>query len=225
MTRPGSIVAALAIAAGAMAVGVPAVAQDLNLGALRSDDRHVLHVGVGVEDAMVASLGYGHVLSPLGHTLVLGGTLDVVSSHASDWRLRIGAVAPVASYGGWTVGAKTLGIVRNAANDMNTMTNLGVEASLFGGFYAERWFAAAEVGVDWAAATYIHHTDAYRRLVYADAQDGWYASTGGTLIYGVSGGYSFSNVDVVVRAGQRGDFSLATWLLPFYATVGVDVRF
>jgi hypothetical protein len=224
VTRSASFIAALAIAVGAVTICGPAAAQDLNFGALRSDDRHVLHMGVGVEDAVVASLGYGHVLSLMGRTSLLGGTLDVVPAHASDWRLRLGAVVPVTSHGGWTAGAKTLGILRNARNDMNRMTNLGVEMSLFGGFYAERWFAAADVGVDWATATYIRHTDAYRRLIYEDARDGWYSSTGAALVYGVSGGYSFSNVDIVVRAGQRRDFSFATWLLPFYATVGVDIR-
>lgn len=225
MTRPASSIAALAIAVAAVAICGPATAQDLNFGALRSDDRHVLHVGVGVEDAAVASLGYAHLLPLLGRTLVLGGSLDVVPAHASDWRLRFGTAAPFASGGGWMAGAKTLGILRNARNDMNRMTNLGVEASLFGGFYAERWFLAADAGVDWATATYIRHTDAYRRLVYEGARDGWYSSTGAALVYGLSGGYSFSNVDIVVRAGQRRDFSLATWLLPFYATVGVDIRF
>lgn len=222
--RPAPIIAALALAVGAVAICGPAAAQDLNFGALRSDDRHVFHMGVGVEDAMVASFGYGHLLPLLGRTFVLGGELDVVPVHVSDSRLRVGAVAPVASYGGWMAGAKVLGILRNASNDVNRMTNLGVEPSLFGGFYAKRWFLAAEAGVDWAPATYIHHTESYRRLVYEDARDGWYSSTGANLVYGVSGGYSFSNVDLVVRAGQRRDFRLATWLLPFYATLGVEVR-
>ena len=225
MTRPASTLAALAIAVGAVAVSSSAAAQDFNFGALRDSDRHILHVGVGMEDAVVASLGYGHVLSLMGRNVILGGTVDVVPVHASNWRLRFGTVFPVASYGGWMVGAKTLGIVRNARNDMNRMTNLGMETSLFGGFYAERWFLAAEAGVDWATATYILHTDTYRRLVYPDARDGWYSSTGAALVFGVSGGYSFSGVDLVVRAGQRRDFSLATWILPFYATIGADVRF
>jgi hypothetical protein len=81
---------------------------------------------------------------------------------------------------------------------------------------------------DWrlraGAATHIEHTDRYRQVVYADARDGWYSSPGATLAYGVFGGYSFTNVDVVVRAGQRRDFQLDTWMLPFYATAGVDAR-
>jgi len=224
VTRPAPTIAALALAVGAVAICGPAAAQDLNFGALRGDDRHVFHAGAGVEDAVVASFGYDYLLSLLGRTLVLGGELDVVPVHASDWRLRVGAVAPVTSYGGWMAGAKARGILRNASNEVNRMTNLGVETSLLGGFYAKRWFVAAEAGVDWATATYIHHTETYRRLVYEDARDGWYSSTGANLVYGVSGGYSFSSVDLVFRAGQRRDLRLATWLLPLYATVGVSVR-
>ena len=224
MTRAASI-AARALAAGAVALLGLAEAQDLNFGALRDDDRHVLRLGVGVEDAAVTSLGYDHLLPALGRTVALGARLDVVPVHASDWRLRMGAAAPLAQWGGWTVGATALGIARNSSTDLSRMTNLGVEASLWGGFYASRWFAAAGAGVDWAAATYIHNTSAYRTLVYDGARDGWYSSTGATLVYGVSGGLSFSNVDLVLRVGQRRDFDLATWLLPLYATVAVDIRF
>lgn len=224
MTRAGSMISALAATAVAVAVCAPAHAQDLNFGALRGKDRHVLHLGAGVEDAVVTSFGYRYVLPALGRTLVVGADLDVVPVRASDRRLRVGMVAPVARSGGWIAGAKALGILRSARNDVNRMTNVGLETALSGGFYATRWFLAAEAGADWAAATYIRHTGSYRRVVYDGARDGWYASTGATLVYGLSAGYSLSSVDLVLRAGQRRDLSFATWLIPFYATVGIDVR-
>ena len=228
MTRPAPIVrlltAALALALGSLAVCGPAAAQELNFGAVRPDQRHVLHLGAGVEDAAVVSLGYSRLLPVLARTLALTSELDLVPVHTADWRLRAGAAAPIASYGRWMAGGKALGIVRNASNAVNRMTNLGVETSAWVGFYDARWFVAAEAGVDWAAATYIKHTERYRQVVYADAKDGLYSSTGASVVYGVFGGYSFTSFDLVLSAGQRRDFQLDTWMLPFYATVGVNVR-
>ena len=95
-----------------------------------------------------------------------------------------------------------------------------------GGYYQRCWFIAAEFGVDWAITTHIAHSQFYRDTVYADAKDGWYANTGGEFYYGLLGGYSFPSVDIIVRAGQRRDLAKArASFLPFYATVGVNVRF
>jgi hypothetical protein len=199
-------------------------AQDLNFAAIGPDDRHLLRAGVGVEDALVVSGGYGHVVSLRGRALVLAGDLDVVPVHAADWRVRAGAAAPLLSRGRWTAGGEVRGVVRHAGNQVNTMTNAGLESALTGGFYDRRWHVAVEAGVDWAAATYIHHSERYRRLVYDGARDGWYASPGTTLVYGVAGGWSFRGFDVVARVGQRRDLELRTWLLPLYATLGVNVR-
>ena len=224
-------------AALALALAAPAAAQDLNYAALRPEQPHLLHAGVGVEDAAVASLGYAYLLPMLGRTFALTSMVDVVPVHAADWRLRTGLAAPLASWGGWTAGAaedpaaddpgagaKVLGIARGAKNEVNRMTNLGLETSATGGYYSPRWFVAAEAGVDWAAATYIAHTERYRTLVYSGARDGWYSTTGATLVYGLAGGYSFRDVDLVARAGQRRDLQLSAGMIPFSAGLAVEVR-
>ncbi len=220
MTRTARTMA-LAVA---RAAGGQAAAQDLNYGAIGPDQRHVVHLGAAAEDAAVGSLGYAYLLPWGGRTLALTSQLDVVPMHGSDWRLRTGAATSLARYGRWTAGGKVLGIARGAANDANRMTNVGLETSAFGGFYDSRWFLAAEAGLDWAAATYIEHTDRYRRVVYEGARDGWYSSTGTTMVYGLLGGYSFRNVDVIQRAGQRRDLRLDTWMLPLYAGIAVEMR-
>jgi hypothetical protein len=218
--------AALSFLVASAAAPRVAAGQAFDVAAIRPGQRHLLHVGAGVEDAAIVSLGYGYLVpSPL-RTVALTTELDVVPVHPSDWRLRAGVAAPaLAAAGRWGAGAKALGIARRAHDQVNTMTNAGVETSLTGGFYDARWFVAAEVGVDWAAATYIEHTARYRQTVYAGARDGWYASTGATVVYGLSGGYAFKNLDLVVRAGQRRDLHLDVWMVPFYAVVGVNVRF
>jgi len=219
-----SFLAALGAAVAAVAVSAPASAQELNFGAIQPGQHHVLHVGAGFEDAAVTSLGYSYLLPWRRGTVAFTTALDLVPVQPGDWRLRTGASAPLAAWGGWMVGGTALGIARGASNYVNSMTNVGVAASAWAGFHSRRWFVAADAGVDWAAATYIEHTDRYRRLVYADARDGWYSSTGATFVYGVTLGWSFTDVDLVLRAGQRTDVRLDTWLLPFFATVGVNIR-
>ncbi len=227
MTRPASRVRRALrhlAAALALAIGGAATAQELNFAALRPDEPHVVRAGIGLEDALVVTLGYGHVLSFRGRPLALTADVDMVPVHAADWRVRTGAVAPIASWGRWTAGAAVLGIVRNASNQVNTMTNVGAQTSLMGGFYDRRWFVAAEGGVDWATATYIRHSEQYRRLVYDGARDGWYSNAGASLVYGLSGGYSFRRFDLVARVGQRRDLELQTWLMPLYATLAINLR-
>jgi hypothetical protein len=222
MTRLARL-SALALAV-ALAAGGQAAAQDLNYGAIRPDQRHVIHLGVAAEDAVVGSVGYAYLVPWLGRRLALTSQFDNVPMHGSDWRLRTGVASPLAQYGRWMAGGKALGIARNAQNVANRMTNVGLETSAFGGFYDSSWFVAAEAGLDWAAATYIVHTDRYRRVVYEGARDGWYSSTGTTMVYGLFGGYSFRNVDVILRAGQRRDLRLNTWMIPFYAGIAVEMR-
>lgn len=212
--------------AAALALAGPgaAEAQDVNFAAVRPHERHLLRAGVGVEDALVTSVGYGRLLSLADRPVAVTADVDLVPVHAADWRLRAGAAAPLARFGRWATGGQVRGLVRSASNQVNTMTNVGVETALTAGFYDRRWFLAAQAGLDWAAATYIHHGERYRRLVYDGARDGWYASTGTTVVYGLGGGYSFGRVDLVGRVGQRRDLALQTWLVPFYATLGVQVR-
>jgi hypothetical protein len=95
MTRLGRSTAfALALA---LAAGGQATAQDLNFGALRPDQRHVIHLGVAAEDAVVGSVGYAYLLPTLGRTIALTTQLDNVPMHGSNWRLQTGISAPLAA--------------------------------------------------------------------------------------------------------------------------------
>ncbi len=60
--------------------------------------------------------------------------------------------------------------------------------------------------------------------LYADARDGWYAIPGGMFRYGIQGGVTFGDNDVVLRAGQQRDIAGELPLFPFYATLGYDRR-
>ena len=98
---------------------------------------------------------------------------------SADYKLR--ASVPIASHGPWQVAGGILSIVRGAHSAIARMVDAGAEATLLTGRYTRRWFAAAELGFDWAIATHVTPTAEYRMNVYPGARTGWYANTGGVL--------------------------------------------
>lgn len=198
-------------------------AEDLNFGALE-DDASVTTVTTGVEHGLVVGVGAGYVTTVADRQLVLAGDLALDAADARDVRVRVGALAPIVSHGAWRLIGGAAVVARNGYTDVAQMIDVGGDFALLAGRYSRRWFAAGEVGFDWAIATHLDHTDAYRMLIYADARDGWYRNTGGLLRTGVQGGVSFGKSDVVLRAGVLRDTSGTAPLVPFYGTLAYDRR-
>jgi hypothetical protein len=196
----------------------------LNYGALEPEQKQVVTAGAGLESAFAASVGYGRVAHGYGWTSVVGADLTMVVVDPGDFKLRLGATMPVARSGAWMLTAKCFPLLRGAHNEISRMTSLGVEAGAGGGFFGRHWFVAADLALDWAATTYIAHSERYRATIYADAKDGWYSSTGTRLGYGLYGGYSWRTLDLVLRAGQARDLEGGVWYIPFYATIGINLR-
>ncbi len=199
----------------------PAFAQDLNFATV-DEGTHVVTLTTGAEHGLVLGLGYAYGLEVKDQPIILGADLALqwAEVDASDFKLRAGALVPVIGYGKWKLIAGATATVRGTDNAVARMINVGADGQVLAGRYSKRWFAAAEVGFDWAFATHIENSDTYKMQVYADAKDGWYGNTGGTLRTGIQGGVSFGGNDVILRAGM-----LQGALLPFYATIGYDRRF
>jgi hypothetical protein len=217
------VIAALVIL-GLLAPTV-ARAQEVNLGAL-DQASNMVHVRTGAEYGFVAGAGYSRVVSFLDRQLVLGGdfTLPWAGLDLSDYRLRVSALVPIVGGRRWKLAGSIAPTLRGTKNDISRMTDVGADLGVVGGYYAPRWFVAGELGFDWAMSTYVHHTDAYRSLVYAGARDGWYANPGGNLRAGLQGGVSFGRTDVILRLGEVRDTGGAPPLLPFYGTLALDTR-
>ena len=110
-------------------------------------------------------------------------------------------------------------------NSIYRGTALRTDLVLLAGHYGRRWFAVGEAGYDRAWLTYIKNSDYYRTNFYADAKDGWYGGTGGTLHAGAKGGVTIGVAEVVLRAGVEKTEALRDLDLPFYATLGANYRF
>lgn len=219
----------LTIAAVAFLLAVPNItdAQEVNFGALDSEQPNMVHINTGLEYAFVAGVGYSRIFRVFDRHLVLTGDLRLPYAKLdfSDYRVRVGVMAPIVGKQAWKLAGRIVPTLRGVKNDLARLTNLGVDVGFVGGYYAKRWFVAGELGFDWAITTHIKHSNQFRSTVYEDAKDGWYAIAGGNVYYGLLGGYSFRFVDIVLRGGQARNLKFKAQTIPFYATLGVNVRF
>ncbi len=202
-----------------------AQAQDINFGAL-ADDTNIATVSTGADQGLVVGAGYGRVLSYADRPLVVGVdyALQFAEVDVEDFRLRVGAIAPIVGRGNWKVVGAAASIVRGTDNDTARMITFGQDFAVLAGRYSRHWFAVAEIGFDWALATHITHSDAYRMQVFADSRDGWYGNAGGMLRAGIQTGLSVRGNDVILRGGRLVDIGGNPPLFPFYATLGYDRR-
>jgi hypothetical protein len=215
----------LSLTAVCLLLPMAARAQELNLGAL-DDTTNVVHVRTGAEHGFVAGVGYARMVPLFARPFVLSADVSLpwASLDASDYRLRLGALAPVLEVRRWKLSGGVAPTLRGTETTLSRMTNVGVDLTVIGGYYAPRWFAAAELGFDWALSTHVAHNDHYRTLVYPGARDGWYANPGGNARAGGQGGVSFGRHDIVLRAGLVRDLRGEVPLLPFYATLALNAR-
>lgn len=207
-----------------LAVTASAPAQEINLATANTTRPSIVHARVGIDHGLVGEIGYRHVLVSKHPQVFVGGDIAFPWASPDIFDYRVRATVGVSfgkqhfKFAGWLSPT-----VRGNENAAATMTALGVDLRLLGGYYAQRWFAAGELGIDWAATTHITLSDAYRASVYSGAKDGFYGMTGGSVYAGLQGGLSFSSVDVVLRAGHPRTTAFAGQSIPFYLLAGVNV--
>jgi hypothetical protein len=216
----------LILAVSLLFVSLDARAQQINLSSLDAEPNRV-HVTTGAEHAFVAGAGYSRILPFLDRQIVLGAdaTLPWAGIDVSDYRLRASALVPIVGTQRWKLAASLAPIVRGTHNKISTLTDVGLDVGMVGGFYTRRIFIAGELGFDAALSTHVTHSDEYRMNVHPDAVDGWYASPGGNLRAGVQAGVAFARYDVMLRIGQVRDVDGNAPLLPFYGTITAGSRF
>lgn len=186
-----------------------------------------VYTTLGLDPAVVTSIGYGGVASLRGHAFQLGGEVGVAAAHmdARDFRVRLGAQTSVARWRSLHLAGSITAIARGTENSIYRGFNFGADVTGTLGVYRSRWFAAAEAGKDKAIITHITHTDWYRTYFYPDAKDGWYLDAGGTFHYGLTSGITLGRVEVVGRFGWLKTEDFNDIMPPMYASVGVGLAF
>lgn len=183
----------------------------------------------GLESGLVTSLGYatGLRVDAIDRTVMpfAQATMLMARPDLHDYALRAGAQVSLLTVGWFDLSTQLAFDVAETENSIYRGTALRTDLVLLGGHYGRRWFAVAEAGYDRAWLTYVKNSDWYRMYFYRDAKDGWYSGTGGTLHAGAKGGVTIGRVEVVLRAGVTKTEALNDLDLPFYATLGANVRF
>ncbi len=222
-------IVAFALGVGLALTSSTAEAEEINVGALDARRPNLVRVETGIEHGFVASIGYGRVFRAKDRPLVLTGelTLPWARLDFGDLRARVGVQVPiVGTQKHWKLIGKVAPTLRSMKTRMHAMTSLGADLGVAGGYYRTRWFLAGELGVDWSMTTHIEHSALSRRVLYADAKDGWYGNPGGNFYYGLVGGVSFRAIDLTLRVGQARDLVQARpGLIPMVALLGLNVRF
>jgi hypothetical protein len=183
----------------------------------------------GLQSGIVTSVGYarGLRLSALDRTLMpfAQASLAVAKPDLHDYAFRGGSQISVVSIGWFDLSAQIAFGVAGTQNSIYSGTALRTELALLAGHYGRRWFAVAEAGWGRAWLTYIENSAWYRTNIYPEVRDGWYSGTGGILHAGAKGGVTVGPVEFVLRAGVNKTETLQDLDLPFYATLGANVRF
>jgi hypothetical protein len=217
-------IVASAIALGAL-VPMDAAAQWNVARFDRENDR--VYAAVGLDPALVTTIGYGRIIPVAGHPFQASIDAGVVTAgvDAKDFRTRVGIQTAVVRWRSLYLTGTGTFIARGTDNVIYRGLNLGADVTGALGVYRPGWFAAAEFGKDKAIITHITHSDWYREHHYADARDGWYLDAGGTYHYGAVGGIAIGRAEVLGRFGfhRTEDFNDLT--PPLYASVGIGFGF
>jgi len=181
----------------------------------------------GLDPAVVASMGFAHVVSMGGRPVQLAAEAGVVAAHldARDYRARLGVQTSVARWRSLRLTGSASFLSRGTENSIYRGFDFGADITGTLGVYRHRWFAAGEFGKDKAIITHVTHSDWYRTWFYPEAKDGWYLDAGGTFHYGLAAGLSMGATEVVGRFGFRSTEDFNDVTPPMYATLGVGVAF
>lgn len=191
---------------------------------------NAIGTAVGIDGAILTwSLTYARGLElPIDRQLVLRSTvsLPMTRPDLGDWRWSAGARINALRWRRfeWPVAVDVL--ARGLSNRALRAHGIGTVVSTMPGYYPSRWFIAADLSWDQQWGTYVRHSDAYRRIVYADVADGWYRTTGHTLRAGARvGGRPWRRMELWLRAGYERHGRHNRLAPPLYALLGLDVRF
>lgn len=190
----------------------------------RSPNR--VYATFGVDPAMVTSLGYGRVVSVLGHRFQLAADASIGTTGLDlhDFRARVQAGTALLRWRSLALTGSATFVARGTENSIYRGFNFGSDFTGTAGVYRPGWHVAGEFGFDKAVISHITHSDWYRQF-YPEARDGWYLDAGGTFHYGVTTGVAVGAVEVFGRAGWRRTDDFDTVMPPIYVTVGAGLGF
>lgn len=189
--------------------------------------RNRAYTAVGLDPALVTTLGYARLVTVAGHDVQLSADAGIAAAamDVNDFRVRLGAQTSLVRWRSLHFTGSATFITRGTENTIYRGINLGSEFSGTAGVYRPKWFAAGELGFDKAIITHLTHTEWYRDNYYPDAKDGWYLDAGGTWHYGVAAGLAIGRTELTGRFGWRRSQDYNDLTPPLYGSLGIGVGF
>jgi hypothetical protein len=204
-----------------------------------------LALEVGAAPSLGIELSYSRRFS-IGRTrLVPAAALGVPFATAIDgrtWNAELGAAWIAPLWRGLGLTANLAATLRSARNPQADLVGLGLDVGVQPGWFAWRWYLAADLGLASTLGLHVRHSelaresfeDRYGSGSDVDAEgprDGWYGATAHRLHAGLTGGAAIRNrVTLGLAAGfvtTVNEFGLVAFpdvgILPFYMRAGVAV--
>lgn len=194
--------------------------------ARRSPGQTQVYIGGGVDPAAIGTVGVAHAASLWHRTLQLRveGNVAVGARDLADYGARMIAELSLLHHGTLRM-SLTLGAVhRGTRNTIFRAHSVGGDVKSVAGIFGRRVFAAAEIGMEGAAATHFVFTERYRAN-YPAARDGWYTATATTARAGVIVGLSGARSELMLRSGVVRAPGGAPLIPPVYLSLGIGRRF
>ena len=190
-----------------------------------------LYIGFEFDPTFAGTIGYAtsFKIDSLNRNLTLAWdiTLPIFLFDLKHYRVEMASRIPFFNSESWNILNRFSLINKGTDNGLYYGNNISIEQGFLMGYFGKSWFIAADISYEKFLVTYIEHTALYRNLVYSDAKNGWYSSTGGNFNFGLQTGYSFSKtIEATIRCGlyQTEDFNNPVGV-PFFANLGLNYRF
>lgn len=178
---------------------------------------------LGLDPAVVASIGYARVVRVGEHAFQVAGEAAIPAAEVDtrDFRVRLQTQTSLMHWRSVHLTGSMAFITRGTENSIYRGLNFGADLTGTLGLYRPGWFVSGEFGFDKAIITHVTHSDWYRRYFFSGARDGWYLTGGGTFHYGLVGGLAVGSAEIVGRFGLRRTEDFNEVLPPMYASLGL----
>ncbi len=189
--------------------------------------RNRIYMTVGLDPALISTIGYARVVPVLGHDFQLATDVGLVTARLDthDFRARVEVQSPVVRWQSVQLSGAAAFITRGTQNVVYRGLDFGADLTGTLGVYRRGWFAAAQFGKDKDIISHITNSQWYRDNAYEGAKDGWYLDCGGTFHYGLTAGVTVGRTELVGRAGFRQTEDWNPITPPFYGSLGIGVPF
>ncbi len=211
----------------AIAVAQISFSQNINWRSLREDQQNMVQLGMGYDYGATMQLSYGRSLNFFRPILIgLDYSFPMGNQILDDFKVRLGAQVEIVEIGEFSATVRILSNFRRFENALVRIVSFGSDLGIVAGYYQSTWHAAGEFGFDKSIVAQLKHSDIMKSN-FPGIRDGWYIPMGGHYYYGIQGGKTIGeSLDLTLRVGMTlAQFDDENAVLPYYAQLGLDMRF